>query len=95
MVCKEETMSLENLMGDLKNGIGMARVNAAAELGKLKDKRAEKALIEALKDKNMAVRNNAAFALGSLGHVRRRRSSWNCFRRPKSGCERALSKRWV
>jgi HEAT repeat protein len=60
-------MSLEDLMSDLKKGLGMARVNAAVELGKLKDKRAETALIEALNDKNMAVRNNAAFALGELG----------------------------
>jgi HEAT repeat protein len=60
-------MNLEDLMMDLKKGLGMARVNAAVGLGKLKDKRAEKALIEALQDKNMAVRNNAAFALGELG----------------------------
>ena len=60
-------MSLEELINDLKKGLGMARVNAAVELGKLKDKQAEKALIEALIDKSMAVRNNAAFALGELG----------------------------
>ncbi len=60
-------MDIETLLSDLKNGLGMARVNAAVELGKLKDKKAEKALIEALNDKNMAVRHNAAFALGELG----------------------------
>ena len=59
-------MSLERLISDLKNGLGMVRVNAAAELGKLKDKGAEQALIEALGDGNMAVRNNAAFSLGEL-----------------------------
>jgi HEAT repeat protein len=64
---EEDAMSLENLISDLKNGLGMIRVNAAAELGKLKDKEAERALIEALGDENMAVRNNAAFSLGELG----------------------------
>jgi HEAT repeats/HEAT repeat len=64
---EEDAMSLDDLMIDLKKGLGMARVNAAVGLGKLKDKRAENALIEALQDKNMAVRNNAAFALGELG----------------------------
>jgi len=60
-------MSLESLIIDLKKGLGMVRVNAAAELGKHKDKAAEKALIEALGDDNMAVRNNAAFSLAELG----------------------------
>lgn len=59
-------MKYEDLIHDLKKGLGMSRVNAAAELGRLRDKRAEQALIEALDDKNMAVRNNAAFALGEL-----------------------------
>ncbi len=60
-------MGVDDLIKDLKNGIGMVRVNAAAELGKLKDKRSEKALIDALGDENLAVRNNAAFALGEIG----------------------------
>ena len=60
-------MSFENLIKDLENGLGMVRVNAAAELGKLKDKGAEKILIEALGDEIMAVRNNAAYSLGELG----------------------------
>jgi len=62
----EDAVSLESLISDLKNGLGMVRVNAAAELGKLRDKGAEKALIEALGDGNMAVRNNAVFSLGEL-----------------------------
>jgi HEAT repeat protein len=60
-------MNYEDLINDLKNGLGMVRVDAAAELGKLGDKRAEQALIEALDDKITAVRNNAAFALGEIG----------------------------
>jgi HEAT repeat protein len=60
-------MGIDGLIQDLKHGIGMVRVNAAAELGKLKDKKSEQSLIDALGDENLAVRNNAAFALGELG----------------------------
>jgi len=60
-------MGVDSLIQDLMHGIGMVRVNAAAELGKLKDKKSEQVLIDALGDVNLAVRNNAAFALGELG----------------------------
>lgn len=60
-------MQFEDLVNDLKKGIGLVRVNAAVELGKLKDKNAVPALLVALKDPNMALRNNAAFALGEIG----------------------------
>jgi len=60
-------MDVDGLIQDLKRGIGMVRVNAAVELGKLKDKKSEQALIDALGDENLAVRNNAAFALGEFG----------------------------
>jgi HEAT repeat protein len=60
-------MTFEDLENDLKKGIGLVRVNAAIELGKLRERRAIPALIEALKDPNMALRNNAAFALGEIG----------------------------
>jgi HEAT repeat protein len=60
-------MDVDGLIKDMKYGIGMVRVNAAAELGKLKDRKSEQALIDALSDENLAVRNNAAFALGELG----------------------------
>jgi HEAT repeat protein len=67
MHSQEEAMGYAELIDDLKKGIGLVRVKAASELGKLKDKKAEKALIEALSDPNMGVRSNAAFALGELG----------------------------
>ena len=60
-------MDVDGLINDLKHGIGMVRVKAAAELGKLKDKKSEQTLIDALGDDNLATRNNAAFALGELG----------------------------
>lgn len=60
-------MQFEQLMNDLKTGIGLVRVNAVVKLGKLKEKKAVPALIAALKDSNMALRNNAAFALGEIG----------------------------
>ncbi len=60
-------MGVDDLLADLKKGLGMIRVNAAAELGKLGDQRAEHALIDALGDENSAVRSNAAFSLGELG----------------------------
>ncbi len=60
-------MKFEDLENDLKKGIGLVRVNAAVKLGKLKDRKAISALLEALKDPNMALRNNAAFALGEIG----------------------------
>jgi HEAT repeat protein len=60
-------MQFEDLVNDLKKGIGLVRVKAATELGRLGEKRAIPALIEALKDPNMALRNNAAFALGEIG----------------------------
>jgi HEAT repeat protein len=60
-------MGFEGLIYDLKKGVGLVRVKAASELGKLKDKKAATALKEALADSNMGVRSNAAFALGELG----------------------------
>jgi len=60
-------MQFENLVNDLKKGIGLVRVNAATELGRLRERRAVPALIESLKDPNMALRSNAAFALGEIG----------------------------
>ena len=60
-------MGFEKLIDDLKKGVGLVRVKAASELGKLKDKKAATALREALGDSNMGVRSNAAFALGELG----------------------------
>jgi HEAT repeat protein len=71
-------MSLEDLMMDLKKGLGMARVNAAVGLGKLKDKRAEKALIEAREaidplirlldsDASRVVKKSAIRSLGQIG----------------------------
>ena len=60
-------MKFEDLENDLKKGVGLVRVNAAIELGKLKAREAIPALLEALKDPNMALRNNAAFALGEIG----------------------------
>ena len=60
-------MQFEELVHDLTKGIGLVRVNAAAALGKGKEKRAVPVLIEALKDGNMALRSNAAFALGEIG----------------------------
>ena len=60
-------MGFEDLIYDLQKGLGLVRVKAASELGKLKDKKAAAALREALKDPNMGVRSNAAFALGELG----------------------------
>ncbi len=47
-----------------------ARVAAAVSLGRLKDKRALKPLVGALRDKNNAVRAVAASALGGLGDSR-------------------------
>tara|TARA_R110002096_G_scaffold408076_1_gene607094 strand:+ start:6571 stop:7449 length:879 start_codon:yes stop_codon:yes gene_type:complete len=47
-----------------------ARVAAAVSLGRLKDKRALKPLVTALRDKNNAVRAVAASALGGLGDSR-------------------------
>jgi len=57
----------DKLISDLKNGIGLVRVNSAIELGKLKEKKAIPVLLEALAYTNMAVRSNAAYALGELG----------------------------
>ena len=62
-------MAYEQLIDELKSGFGLSRSQAAIELGKLKEKRATNALITALDDPNMAVRSNAAFALGELGSV--------------------------
>jgi len=47
-----------------------ARVAAAVSLGRLKDKRALKPLVTALRDKNNVVRAVAASALGGLGDTR-------------------------
>ncbi len=60
-------MTLEQLLSEIKNGSGMNRIDAARELGKLGDKGATDALIAALKDPSMGVRNNSAFSLGELG----------------------------
>ncbi len=59
-------MEVQELIKDLKNGIGMVRVNAATALGKIGGPQAENALIAVLGDQNMAVRSNAAFALGEM-----------------------------
>lgn len=44
-----------------------ARVSAAAELDRLRDPRAQRALIQALSDRSFLVRQRAAIALGHLG----------------------------
>jgi HEAT repeat protein len=61
---------LEQLIDDLQRGTGIARSKAAAELGKLRDKKASDFLIKALTDANGSVRSNAAFALAELGEKR-------------------------
>ncbi len=63
----QRRMHYEKLIDDLKNGIGLIKVNSAIELGRLKEKKAIPVLVEALTYSNMAVRSNAAFALGELG----------------------------
>lgn len=45
------------------------RANAAKALGKLNDKRAVPALIEALKDEDPQVRANVSKALGNIGRL--------------------------
>ncbi|RMF44203.1 MAG: HEAT repeat domain-containing protein [Deltaproteobacteria bacterium] len=63
----EVDMSLETLIDSLKNGTGIKRSRAAAELGQLGDVAAGPALVDALSDTNPTVRSNAAFALAELG----------------------------
>ena len=62
-------MNFEELIENLTKGSGLKRAQAAADIGKLKDKRASDALIKALSDQNAGVRNNAAFALGEIGAI--------------------------
>lgn len=62
-------MNFEELIEDLTKGSGLKRAQAAADIGKLRDKRAFDALIMALSDQNAGVRNNAAFALGEIGAI--------------------------
>jgi HEAT repeat protein len=60
-------MKLEELLENIRSPYAHRRVEAAAELGKLGDRRAFDALVESLKDSDNTVRDNAAFALGELG----------------------------
>lgn len=69
------TESTADRLGDLsqrlsKSKSDKARVAAAVSLGRLKDKRALKPLVTALRDKNKSVRAVAASALGGLGDSR-------------------------
>jgi hypothetical protein len=69
------TESKADRLGDLsqrlsKSKSDKARVAAAVSLGRLKDKRALKPLVTALRDKNKSVRAVAASALGGLGDSR-------------------------
>lgn len=57
----------EELIIKLQEGSPMEKAEAAAELGHLKDFRAVHFLREHLKDKDVAVRDNCAFALGEIG----------------------------
>src|SRR3990170_2226374 len=71
-------MKYEQLIKDLKEGFGLTRAAAATELGKLKDKRAAKALgilkadaavlplMQALNDTSYIVRKSAARSLGQI-----------------------------
>ena len=63
----EYIVELNKLIDDLKNGGGLGRSKAAADLGKMGNIKAVKALIEAMEDSNMGVRSNAVFSLAELG----------------------------
>lgn len=63
-------MPLEELLNLLRNHDDQARrAEVADQLGKLGDGRAVPALLEALGDPHMDLRDNAAFALAELGAV--------------------------
>lgn len=60
-------MDYPKLVDLLQRGSGPERAMAAAGLGKLKDVRAAQCLIQALKDQDLVVRDNATFALAEIG----------------------------
>jgi len=61
--------SVESLILDLKNHKSNIRMDAAAKLGKSKDKRAVGPLCGALEDKSLDVRHQVVYALGALGEI--------------------------
>jgi len=61
--------SVESLILDLKNPKSDIRMDAAAKLGKSKDKRAVEPLCGALEDKSLDVRRRVVYALGALGEI--------------------------
>lgn len=60
-------MAAGDLLDRLKSGTPAERAAAAAELGRLKDHFAARALQEALGDHDLVVRDNAAYALAEMG----------------------------
>ncbi|MBU1261928.1 HEAT repeat domain-containing protein [bacterium] len=65
-----KTDRVNELIQKLKDGNSGVRMNAALELGKIKDTRAVEPLIATLKDKDPVVRMNAAWALGYIEDTR-------------------------
>lgn len=65
-VCADEIDTLTSTLATSKHD--KARIAAVVALGRLKDKRALRPLVAALKDENHLVRAVAAAALGELGH---------------------------
>lgn len=57
----------DELVRKLREGTSKDKMEAAAELGQLKDRRAVPFLRKAIKDTDVVVRDNAAFALGQIG----------------------------
>ena len=61
--------SVKSLILDLKNPKSNIRMDAAAKLGQIKDKRAVEPLCDALEDKSLDVRHQVVHALGALGEI--------------------------
>jgi HEAT repeat protein len=61
--------SVKSLILDLKNSKSNIRMDAAAKLGQIKDKRAVEPLCDALEDKSLDVRHQVVHALGALGEI--------------------------
>jgi HEAT repeat protein len=66
---EQPQQSVESLILGLKSPESDIRVDAAAKLGRSKDKRAVEPLCDALGDKSLDVRRQAAHALGALGEI--------------------------
>ncbi|MFB3851604.1 MAG: HEAT repeat domain-containing protein [Acidobacteriota bacterium] len=60
-------VGFDELIAKLQNGAPQEKADAAAELGHLKDIRAIHLLRENLKSKDVAVRDNCAYALAEIG----------------------------